>query len=272
MAATNRLPQVTNAIVTYVGDLGSAKWLSLIDSTLNGGSPCVEGAVTAASEDNLHSGIAQAASSTKEVTIPQSTLLSEAKTFALCYAHTDASSTDSTWRDSYMRVMISKMESLAAHTVTHWTDGHIARVGGTKLVWNGDEYVSTTVDDLELTYTGSLANNMYVSLVDETFNELTFSPLVTTGYFPCANGAVAAAGYDSLHSGVDQGSSSVVAFDTKDLSTTKTFAVCYNEANGTSTDNWVDSGIRLTVSKITEIIMMAHPPQANLCAHSEAPM
>merc|ERR1719446_1388530 len=128
MAATNRLPQVANTVVTYVGDLDNAKWVSLVDSTLNSNNPCVEGSVAGAAADSTHSGAIQAASGTKEVTIPQSTLLSETKIFAVCYAETDGSTTDSTWRDSYMRVTISKMQSIAAHSVTHTTDGHIAFV------------------------------------------------------------------------------------------------------------------------------------------------
>merc|ERR1719502_2092780 len=41
-AATNTLPQVANkAIVTYAGGLAADKWLSMVDSTLNNGNPCV---------------------------------------------------------------------------------------------------------------------------------------------------------------------------------------------------------------------------------------
>ena len=80
----------------------------------------------------------------------------------------------------------------------------------------------------------------YVSLVDDTLNS----------NFPCADGSVAAAGADSLHSGVAQGSSSVVTYDTTGMSTAKTFAACYTEGDGTSGASWVDSAIRLTVSKI----------------------
>ena len=253
MPATNRLPQVPNVVVTYVGDLEIDKWVSLVDSTLNNDNPCVQASVAAGAQDSTHSGPIQASNATKEIIIPQGTLLDETKTFAVCYAETDGTALDATWRDSYIRFMISKLESLSSHaiwdgtrqqSISHYTDGQIARVGGTKDVWDGSQYVSAEVADLELTYTGSLASNKYVSLVDETFN----------GDFPCADSNVAAAGYDSLHSGVDQGSSSVVAFDTKDLSTSNRFAVCYSEGDGTSSAAWVDSGIRLTVSKITEVL------------------
>ena len=103
--------------------------------------------------------------------------------------------------------------------------------------------MTTAVAHLQLTYGGSLADDKWVSLVDDTLN----------GNFPCADGTVAAASADSLHSGVAQGSSSVVTYDTTGMSTTKTFAACFTEGDGTSSASWVDSGIRLSVSKITSI-------------------
>ena len=49
-------------------------------------------------------------------------------------------------------------------------------------------------------------------------------------------------------------SSSVVTVDTLGMSTTLTFAVCYAETDGAATDStWADSGIRLTVSKVTSV-------------------
>merc|ERR1712196_287895 len=135
------------------------------------------------------------------------------------------------------------MENIAAHSVTHLTEGHIARVGSTELTWDGSQYVTTAVAHLELTYAGTLASDKYVSLVDDTLNS----------NFPCADGSVAAAGADSQHSGVAQGSSSVVTYDTSGMDTSKTFAACYTEGDGTSSASWVDSGIRLSVSKLTAI-------------------
>ena len=82
-----------------------------------------------------------------------------------------------------------------------------------------------------------------MALVDQVLNS----------NFPCADGNVAAAGADSLHSGVAQGSSSVVTYDTTGMSTAKTFAVCYTEGDGTSSASWVDSAIRITVAKVSSI-------------------
>ena len=109
MAATNRLPQVPNAQITYVGDLGSDNWLSVVDASKyttsssdfheNNFNPCVSGTDAAHSATTQYSGAVQAASGTKAVTIPQSTLLQDNITYAVCYASGYGNSSDTTWRD-----------------------------------------------------------------------------------------------------------------------------------------------------------------------------
>jgi hypothetical protein len=224
--ATNRLPQVAGTVVTYVGDLGTAKWMSLVDSTLNSNNPCVEGSVAAAGADSIHSESIQGAAGTKEVTIPQSTLLSETKTFAICYADADGTTADSTWRDSYVRVMISKMRSLAAHSVTHLTDGHIPSLGS-----------------LVLTFTGTLSSTSFTSLVDSTL----------ASSFPCFASSHAASEPDISHSGPYQAIANSLVMDTVILSTAKSYAVCFVETGGTISDTWTDSGIRLSVSALMSV-------------------
>jgi hypothetical protein len=244
------LAQTANMTWTYLGELQSSKWLSLVDDTLNGGDPCIDAAIAGAPADSTHSGVLEALAGTKEVTIPQSTLLSATKTFAVCYAEDpalqyDGTLLDGSWRESYLRVTISKIESVSAHAVTHIVDGHIANVGSTKVSWDGALYSHMTSDValLDITYTGSLQSDRFVSLVDHTFNN----------HFPCASGAVVAGTADSLHSGVAQGENSVVTYDTTGLNTTKTFAVCYTEGDGTAAATWIDTAIRLTVSEIKEL-------------------
>ena len=94
---------------------------------------------------------------------------------------------------------------------------------------------------LQLLYTGSLANAKWMSLVDQTLNS----------NFPCSDGTVAAALLDDSHSGSVQAGSGtkVVQMDTTAMSTSKTFAVCYTEADGGASAAWVDAGIRLVLSK-----------------------
>ena len=98
--ATNVIPQVANVLLTYAGSLEASKWVALVDSTLNSGTPCV-GATAAASAGNTQSGSIQASGS-NVVTIPQGsspTLLDFSKSFAVCFANNDGTDTDA-WTDS----------------------------------------------------------------------------------------------------------------------------------------------------------------------------
>ena len=55
-SGVNRLPQVADKFVTFVGDLSNDKWSSVVDATLNSGNPCVDSNVAAATADSQHSG------------------------------------------------------------------------------------------------------------------------------------------------------------------------------------------------------------------------
>jgi hypothetical protein len=232
MPAINRLPQVTNAIVTYYGELVNYKWLSFVDAALNSNNPCVDGTIPTADEDTTHSFALRAQTGTKNVIVPQGTLLDVSKTFAVCYAEVDGTATDSTWRDSYVRVKISKIETFSSHSITHKTDGSIAKTSA-----------------LKMTYGGSHNFNRWVSLVDKTLNN----------NFPCALGSVAATAAAALASPPTSAYSGVVRagladkdviIDTTKMSSSLTFALCYAESTGLAADTWTDTGIRLTVSKI----------------------
>ena len=97
-------------------------------------------------------------------------LLDETKTFALCYALSDGSNADRTWRDSYVRVKFTKLASLAAHGMVFTTNSGVAREGGiTEHIHNA---VITPVQKfIGMTYSGPLpANTSYASLVDQTLN------------------------------------------------------------------------------------------------------
>merc|ERR1719502_919859 len=93
---------------------------------------------------------------------------------------------------------------------------------------------------MPFTYTGSLANNMRLALVDDTENNGV----------PCfksqaGNAAVVQAG---------AANKVVNTFDTSTLDASKVFALCYCEGDGTASDaTWADSGLRLTVSKVHSV-------------------
>ena len=205
MPAINRLPRVANAVVTYVGELATNRFISFVDASLNSNNPCVDAPTAAATADTQHSGAITA--SGKEATVPQASgnLLDVTKTFAICYAETSGSTSDSSWRDSYVRVKASKIETFSAHLVAHKTYGSLA-----------------AVSTLAVQYAGSLAASMWVSMVDATSNS----------NFPCALGSnaaqsagAAASPPTSPSSGVDQADgSSVVVFDTTVMDTSLTYA------------------------------------------------
>ena len=95
-----------------------------------------------------------------------------------------------------------------------------------------------------VTYVGSLADNMWLSLVDSVLNS----------EFPCSDSNEAAAASDSTHSGSTRAGTSdkIVAFNTNGL-TSPMYAVCYTEALGTTSATWIDSGMRVTNSKLTSL-------------------
>jgi hypothetical protein len=91
-------------------------------------------------------------------------------TFALCYTDGDASTpslatTDAAWRDSYIRLKISKVETLYKHALQIKTSGSIP-------------YDSA----LTMYVAGTISTSSWVSLVDETLN----------GGLPCELSTVAA--------------------------------------------------------------------------------
>ena len=115
------------------------------------------------------------------ITIPQGStnlLLKDAAQaieFALCYTEGTGSTTDTLWRDSYIRVVPSDISSFANMLVTHKTYGMItAHAAGTTLPNKGTVFE----------YAGALANAMTIALVDETLGTQNFAQTATISQ-PC---------------------------------------------------------------------------------------
>jgi hypothetical protein len=122
--ATDTFPQTPSRQFSYVGMLEQGKWLSVIQASLNNNNPCVVGEEAAHEADNIHSGVIQANETTKMVTVPQadpSTVLNISGLYAICYAQLNGESTDTSWRDSYIRLQISKIEALQSSLTYHTT-------------------------------------------------------------------------------------------------------------------------------------------------------
>jgi hypothetical protein len=170
------------------------------------------GACTAKTDYGLRqTGEITATTSAKTFAVPSATLinLDATKTYTVCYY------TGSEWRDSYIRMGISKVSDITAHSITHRTQGHLARA-----------------NPLAVVYGGTLAPNKWLNLVDDT---VACSGCSTPA--SCSGPAQAPT------------SSNTVNLDTAALLSSKNYAVCYSE-DGTT---WSDSSIRVTISMVTSI-------------------
>jgi hypothetical protein len=205
--ATNVMPHIPLAGVKFVGDLSNYKWLNLVKVSLNSNNPCVDGTTAAGKMSSTHTGATiSGGGSGKEVYFAQSwvdshgtrhgTYLTHGEIYAVCYCETNGQTFDTTWRDSYIRVASSKLGSLTSHSITHFTDGSIARLA-----------------TLKLTYGGDLAIDKWVSLVDAT--------LGSTANFPCETASVAAGTAGAQYSGSRSAASGtkVITVDTTVMST-----------------------------------------------------
>merc|ERR1711871_806809 len=146
------VPQYVGTKIFYYGDLPVNKHISLVDATLNQNTPCINGTVAAAPMDSLHSGSINSDIYAKFGAFPTAQLSFDS-TFAFCYAEQDGTQSDSTWRDSYIRLRLTKLRGIIAHGVTHLTTGQIAKVN----------YMVITVQ-------GSIPASKWISFVEQGFN------------------------------------------------------------------------------------------------------
>jgi len=236
--------------VTYGGPtlgtgLATDKWIALVQQTQNAANtgqtnnPCRDAnqvtiAVTSSGSNDarLHSGVLKAATGTKTVTIPQlhSTVasvhnyLDPSETFAVCYAEVSGSNTDLSWRDSYIRVRLTKLFTISASGVFVDTVGTFGNV-----------------PSLEVRWTGSLSYQQWIRFTSADVNSGE----------PCDKSQHALTSSDTSTNKVQSGAASMmVTLDTSMLAATAKnqhfFAVCYAENDGSGTDvSWRDSGIRL---------------------------
>lgn len=193
----------------------------------------------------LHSGAVQAPSGSRTVVIPQrydgggSTVrnrLDYTKTFAVCYSTatgSDGSITDGNWRDSYIRVTLSKIKTLAMlHTGYPNSKVNITTIG-----------TFANVPSLELQWDGSLLYDQYIKLTAASAN--TDAPCDKSMHD--GTGLTTEVTTPTLRS---LSASKRVTFDTASIANpnqvTGFFAVCYATGTGIQTDTtWRDSGIRL---------------------------
>jgi hypothetical protein len=252
--ATNRFPRIAGTLggFDYLGTLLANKYVSMVDMTLNSDNPCVWGDHAAAGASTQHSGKTTATGTA--FTFPQTVLLDEGKTYAVCYAENTGNTDDTSWRDSYIRLGASRVSQINSFGVTHKTTGQIANH-----------------PSLQITYSGSLADGKYLMLMDYVQHSATLGS--KTYPFPCANGADAFASLAETHTVSNSSSGKTVTISTTGLSTRpliskpqsglltpaagapKYYAVCYSETTNNAAAVWVDSGIRVTLPDIIGVQM-----------------
>jgi hypothetical protein len=96
-------------------------------------------------------------------------------------------------------------------------------------------------DNYAFTYVGALGDTKHIAFVDETENTKQ----------PCVASVASSASPAAQRSGSHVSAGKIIkTFDTKVLSTLKTFAVCYSNDGGGAGNTFADSGIRVSVTKI----------------------
>merc|ERR1711871_96329 len=235
IAATNVVPQVNDVKMKYVGTLPGARYVSVVDKTLNSNDPCTNGAYAAAARDTFHSGplLADANGLFTLTPTPSTVQLDASKEYAICYstnANGDAAYglPTGTWLATGIFLKVSKIEKITAYARNLKTEGTIPHH-----------------PSLTMTYSGTVLTARWISFVDDTLNSNN----------PCADGMIAAAPLDSSHSGSLQANAGTSTFtvNTAALSGTKEFAVCYAESGGITSSQWRDSGIRVRRSRIEKM-------------------
>ena len=138
--------------------------------------------------------------------------------FAVCYAEVDGKATDVTWADAQIRVKLSKVariDVVGGGELT--TTGPLGNIAGYRFIYHGS----------------TLGASKWFSMVDASMN----------GNIPCPTQGFVAA--DSQHTGVATATNYSFTLDTTLFTAAVDYAICYAEVDGSATDTWHDSGIRV---------------------------
>jgi hypothetical protein len=170
--ATNVVPQKAGSIYTYfanavadgsgVASINDLESVAYVSATLNSNNPCVDPSnfITASSSS---SGALQPATG-KTFTVPQSAAyLGDGGEYMMAVCYTAAALdvaragtlTDSTWRDSYIRLKVSQISSIQSYGIQHITTGMVASKSALTLQTFGGNAASS---------------NWKVALVHDTLN------------------------------------------------------------------------------------------------------
>jgi hypothetical protein len=127
----------------------------VVQTDINGGDPCSSPSLAATKASEVSSGRRSGsvrANMNKLFTVPLPMLNGLTTPFAM-RREGDGSATDLSWRDSYVRVTLTKLVTFSSDGVTHLTSGSIVILGVTDFVVGGP-----------------IAAFSYLSLLDATLN------------------------------------------------------------------------------------------------------
>ena len=248
--------------------------------------------IAGAAQDNTHTGPGnQAANSIVDLVFGPTNLLTliytpsvglnVLKVYAVCYSTVDGTSSDYTWSDSYVRYSLSNLESISHHQAIHATpvgaqlpysdnielefDGEMSSLfGNNELALIMDQTSSSIVtnakgftsyqpcEDASVTpgaaATGSSFSGSMAGFVDNTKRVTFDTTTLHTGDIITVNGEETFATGDNIMAGTSGG------FKSSNLGRqTHTFAVCYYDSSAGATTQFLDSGIRVTISKMLKI-------------------
>jgi hypothetical protein len=245
---TNRLPLVGSGNPTYDlqyrGYLPDDATFSMVHASAFIREPCASSYVAGHASDDEHFLASPAV--IKDFTVDTSQYLdgmafntgsgnfgSSGALVAVCYL--DESAGLDMWKDSHIRLTTSKIHVLTSYGLTHKTTGMISSKASLRVQTRGT----------------MTANGDILALVEENINnERPCDASVASTTSITGVDVLLYSGLSSDHSR----SNYAHTLDTTGLATDKTFALCYAEGDGSSSDtSWEDSGLRLRTPKVTTV-------------------
>ena len=261
------------------GDLAGSKYVSVVGLDQSGGNPCVNPTFAAATvlssgsaNARLTSGVMQGAGKVLTVVQQNGNLMklgagnaAGIQAFAVCYTDGDGGANDNGWRDSYIRVKMTHVETFGTKGVSHRAFGQIPAHDVVSLQGTPKGLLYTLSGTIPAGPAPGVAGS-HIALVDATLGALdpSTSGFNTGIHNPCECSdsgctTLATASEDVAHSGkvaLTQDELGTDILPTDQLTSDRLYALCYSSSSNPSsahTGYFFDSGIRLTVPKVIGI-------------------
>jgi hypothetical protein len=289
MVPTDRLPRRTGITkIGYTGELSATAFVSIVDASLGNGQPCLYPQIAGAAQDAYHTGPGnQATGSIVDLDFSTHMLdlvdaAGDLRVYAVCYSTVDGTNTDYTWSDSYVRYSMTNLESVQHHMAIHSTRGMLPYEQNLDLVFDGDMDVNSGSNQIALVLDLTSANQHY-----NAKGSLSYQPCKHSSLQPGATSTLSnfSGTLDAFTDSFDSSKRVTInttALETGDIVTLNgadtfatgdpvlagtwggfrgsnlgrvahMYAVCYRDANEGANDPFLDSGIRVTISKMSKV-------------------